>query len=61
MKERVCAIVNGYVISAVEMTNSEILEAIEKAKENTSKPGNARLPGDRLPDLTRQAKKGSEG
>lgn len=35
MKERVCAIVNGYVVTAVEMTNSEILAALKKAKDDS--------------------------
>ena len=35
MKERECAIVNGYLVRLKEMTNSEILAALEKAKEDS--------------------------
>ena len=34
MKERPCGAVNGVVVSVVEMTNSEILAAIENAKKS---------------------------
>ena len=35
MKERACAIVNGYLVRLKEMTNSEILTALEKAQEDS--------------------------
>ena len=35
MKERACAIVNGYLVRLKEMTNSEILAALEKAQEDS--------------------------
>ena len=35
MKDRECAIVNGYIVRLKEMTNSEILAALEKAKEDS--------------------------
>ena len=35
MKEREFAIVNGYLVRLKEMTNSEILAALDKAKEDS--------------------------